>query len=202
MRSDAFLASPSEALRRHRARPELTDEQLALHFSHVLHAASTLNEAAAGDFFGATFATSLSAEDMVITDMIVQHQLEVDFVVLRDCAPRPRTLNFIACIAERYGREFRVVCPSPSDVVWGTRPWITSARREQSQDHADVARHSFDATSGQAIYSPLAEWSSADVWHYLEVNDVPYNALHVLASPLWPQRLLSAESAAVRRPGA
>ena len=27
-------------------------------------------------------------------------------------------------------------------------------------------------------FNPLAEWTSADVWQYIRINEVPYNPLH------------------------
>ncbi len=31
---------------------------------------------------------------------------------------------------------------------------------------------------GRIKFKPLADWSWADVWHYVATNDVPYNPLH------------------------
>jgi phosphoadenosine phosphosulfate reductase len=32
--------------------------------------------------------------------------------------------------------------------------------------------------NGRTKFSPLAEWSNADVWHYVQLHGVPYNPLH------------------------
>ena len=42
--------------------------------------------------------------------------------------------------------------------------------------HAETARERDD--QGRLKLNPLADWSWADVWHYVAVNEVPYNALH------------------------
>ena len=56
--------------------------------------------------------------------------------------------------------------------------WVTGMRREQSPDRADVPLLSYDSTTGRTKFSPLADWSWADVWRYVEIHDVPYNVLH------------------------
>ena len=35
-----------------------------------------------------------------------------------------------------------------------------------------------DLATGKWKFNPLADWSDADVWAYLRINQVPYNALH------------------------
>jgi phosphoadenosine phosphosulfate reductase len=59
----------------------------------------------------------------------------------------------------------------------GRSAWITGLRREQSDARADVSFASID-DNGRTKYSPLADWSQADVWHHVAANDVPYNPLH------------------------
>jgi phosphoadenosine phosphosulfate reductase len=59
----------------------------------------------------------------------------------------------------------------------GKSAWITGLRREQSDGRA-VVPFSETETEGRVKLNPLADWSWADVWHYIQKNDVPYNALH------------------------
>lgn len=59
----------------------------------------------------------------------------------------------------------------------GHEAWITGLRREQSGHRADVPFSEPDE-DGRVKYYPLADWSLADVWHYVQVHDVPYNVLH------------------------
>ena len=61
--------------------------------------------------------------------------------------------------------------------------WITGQRRDQSPTRADVPVFQLDAafsTSGHQLIkiNPLANWTSADVWNYIRMFDVPYNSLH------------------------
>jgi phosphoadenosine phosphosulfate reductase len=55
--------------------------------------------------------------------------------------------------------------------------WVTGLRREQSANRGAVPFSERDAT-GRIKFNPLADWSWGDVWHYIAVNDVPYNPLH------------------------
>lgn len=61
--------------------------------------------------------------------------------------------------------------------------WITGQRRDQSPSRADVPviqlDSSFSSSQHQLIkVNPLANWSSAEVWNYIRMFDVPYNELH------------------------
>src|SRR4029450_8667854 len=56
----------------------------------------------------------------------------------------------------------------------GRSAWITGLRREQSADRAEVEVESIDG-EGRTKLSPLADWTWGDVWHYLQLRDVPYN---------------------------
>jgi len=60
----------------------------------------------------------------------------------------------------------------------GKKAWITGLRREQSVTRTDVPYQEFDAAHGLAKFSPLVDWSEDDVWAYIRMRDVPYNALH------------------------
>ena len=62
--------------------------------------------------------------------------------------------------------------------------WITGQRRDQSPTRSDVPVAETDPGSlgrdGEPMrkYNPLATWSSAQVWEYIHVFEVPYNPLH------------------------
>jgi phosphoadenosine phosphosulfate reductase len=62
--------------------------------------------------------------------------------------------------------------------------WITGQRKDQSPStRASVPVLQEDAAFSTAErrlvkFNPLANWSSADVWRYIRMNDVPYNPLH------------------------
>jgi len=62
-------------------------------------------------------ASSLSAEDMVITDAILRHKLGVEIFTLDTQRLHADTLNVIAAIRERYGYDVRVFRPEPEAVT-------------------------------------------------------------------------------------
>ena len=64
-----------------------------------------------------------------------------------------------------------------SRMLAGRAAWITGLRREQSSNRAEVPFSEPDG-NGRIKLNVLAEWSWADVWHYIAEHEVPFNALH------------------------
>jgi phosphoadenosine phosphosulfate reductase len=158
-----------------------------------------------------TQATSLGAEDMVLTDLIARHRLPITLATLDTGKLHDETLALIPRIEQHYGLKVQVFRPTETAVVQfvakngeramfdsielrkgccalrkleplsrmleGMGAWVTGLRREQSMQRAEVPQYEVEHT-GRVKFSPLAEWSWADVWHYIETHDVPYNALH------------------------
>ncbi len=65
----------------------------------------------------------------------------------------------------------------------GVDAWITGQRRDQSVTRTDVPQQQQDLAFGSEArpltkFNPLAGWSSAQVWHYIRAQQVPYNELH------------------------
>ncbi len=63
------------------------------------------------------------------------------------------------------------------------KAWITGQRRDQTQTRQDLAEveidEAFSREDGALVkFNPLANWSSAQVWDYIEAHDVPFNELH------------------------
>lgn len=62
--------------------------------------------------------------------------------------------------------------------------WITGQRRDQNLDTREALAEvelytAFAGRSGQLVkFNPLANWTSAQVWDYIEAYQVPYNELH------------------------
>lgn len=59
--------------------------------------------------------------------------------------------------------------------------WITGLRRQQSKSRANLQPHEFfTLPSGHMLakLSPLAEWTTRDVWHYTERNSIPLLPLY------------------------
>ena len=60
----------------------------------------------------------------------------------------------------------------------GRKAWITGMRAQQSATRDGLSVHAFDEGNGLEKFNPLADWSEKDVWAYIRLNMVPYNALH------------------------
>jgi phosphoadenosine phosphosulfate reductase len=101
-------------------------------------------------------------------------------------APAEQVLHFVAKngeLAMRQSIELRKACCALrkleplSRALQGRRAWVTGLRREQSGARAEVPFCTVDE-NGRNKYSPLADWSQQDVWHYIATHEVPYNELH------------------------
>ncbi len=172
----------------------------------------TLLQRAARDFQPLVMASSLGAEDMVLTDLIFKHDLPVDIFTLDTGRLPEATQRLMARVQEVYGKPIRVVFPESAAVealvaqngvngfyhsiearlaccavrkvaplkraLAGQKAWLTGLRRDQSPTRATVASEAWDADHGLTKFSPLAEWTRADVWSYLKAQQVPYNPLH------------------------
>ena len=160
---------------------------------------------------GVVQASSLGAEDLVLTDLIARDRLPIAIATLDTGKLHGETLALVDVIRERYGLfveryrpvheavvafvgrngedamkksvDLRKACCALRKVeplgrmLAGRTAWITGLRREQSNDRAAVAFEALDEL-GRAKLSPLADWTWNDVWYYLLVHQVPYNALH------------------------
>ena len=179
--------------------------------SRVAHAVAVLQSAASEHAGRIVQATSLGAEDMVVTDLIARHHLGIAIGTLQTGKLHDETLALIPRIEERYSLAVEVYEPVAESVVHFVRTngekamyesidlrkaccgirkleplsrmladrsaWVTGLRREQSNTRAVVPFSDTD-DKGRVKINPLADWSWADVWHYIQQNDVPYNPLH------------------------
>ncbi len=177
----------------------------------VAHAVAVLQSAAAEHAGRIVQATSLGAEDMVITDLIARHGLPISVATLETGKLHAQTAALIPRIEERYGLAVEVFKPARESVVHfvrahgekamyeslelrkqccairkleplarmlaGGSAWVTGLRREQS-DTRSVVPFSEPDDKGRIKFNPLADWSWADVWHYIATHDVPFNPLH------------------------
>ena len=63
-------------------------------------------------------------------------------------------------------------------VLKGFDAWITGIRRDQSPTRANAKPIEWDDAFQLVKVNPLVTWTSADVWTYIKVYEVPYNKLH------------------------
>lgn len=177
----------------------------------VAHAVAVLQSAATEHAGRIVQATSLGAEDMVITDLIARHALPIAVATLETGQLHAQTVALIPGIEQRYGLAVEVFKPAQESVVHfvkahgdkamyesielrkqccairkleplsrmlaGASAWVTGLRREQSDTRA-VVPFSEPDDKGRIKFNPLADWSWADVWHYIATHDVPFNPLH------------------------
>lgn len=60
----------------------------------------------------------------------------------------------------------------------GKQAWITGLRAQQSTTRTDLPKRQFDEGNGLVKFNPLSDWTEKEVWAYIRLNQVPYNALH------------------------
>lgn len=177
----------------------------------VAHAAAMLQSAAIEHAGRIVQASSLGAEDMVLTDMIARHQLAIAVATLDTGRLHGQTVALIDRAQQHYGLTIERYSPAPQaatvfvkqhghDAMYrsielrraccairkleplkrllhGRDAWITGLRREQSDARGEVPFAESEPGSRTKL-NPLADWSWADVWHYLALHDVPTNPLH------------------------
>jgi thioredoxin-dependent adenylylsulfate APS reductase len=61
----------------------------------------------------------------------------------------------------------------------GLAAWITGLRRDQSSSRATVNKVELDAAHGGLLkLNPLCDWTSAQVWEYIDAHGVPSHRLY------------------------
>ena len=60
----------------------------------------------------------------------------------------------------------------------GQKAWITGMRAQQSATREGLPVQSFDEGNGLEKFNPLSDWTENEVWAYIKLHKVPYNALH------------------------
>jgi len=177
----------------------------------VATALQRLRDAAAAHPGRIVQATSLGAEDMVVTDLIARHALPIDVATLETGALHAETVALISTITRHYGIPVAVFKPQAEAVLQfvhnngdeamfrsldlrkaccgirkmeplarmlaGRSAWVTGLRRAQSSARGEVPFVDTD-DAGRAKLNVLADWSWADVWHYIQLHAVPTNPLH------------------------
>jgi len=78
---------------------------------------------------------------------------------------------------EQYNKMVKVEPMDRALKELGARAWITGLRRQQAKSRAELAFDEDDG-NGRRKISPIADWTWAEVWAYVQKYDVPYNPLH------------------------
>jgi phosphoadenosine phosphosulfate reductase len=155
-----------------------------------------------------TMATAFGPEGCVILSMLARIQPEVYVFNLDTGYQFQETLDLRDRIAARYGilvdlqrpettvEEYEAIHGGP---VYKTDPdrccfdrklavlhrvarnhdaWMSGIRRDQSPHRAKAPIVGWDKKFGLVKISPLANWTSRDVWKRIAAEGVPYNPLH------------------------
>src|SRR5580700_3135695 len=157
--------------------------------------------------------SAFGAEGMVLIDIASRVRQNFRLFTLDTEFLFPETYNLMDQVEQRYCMTIERVYPlfSPEEqerahgpALWQRNPdhccnlrkveplrrklnelqaWITSIRRDQTPDRANVSKIEWDEKFGLVKINPIADWSSRQVWQYVRKHDVPYNALHDLNYP-------------------
>lgn len=194
--------------------PELTDALRAAVGARREAVVALLHAAVAefGDRQQITFANSMGAEDMVLTDIILRESLPIEIFTLDTGRLPPETYELLETLEKTYDTRLKLMFPRTDAVesyvarhginafyqsvelrkacchmrkveplqraLHGKKAWITGMRAQQSTTRAALPVRQFDETHGLEKFNPLYDWSEQEVWGYIRIHGVPYNALH------------------------
>jgi phosphoadenylyl-sulfate reductase (thioredoxin) len=160
-----------------------------------------------------TFATGFGVEGCALIDVIARNSLPIDLFTLDTGLLFPETVALWRRLEERYKVTIRAVRSQRSvaeqaaefgDRLWERAPdlccgmrkvaplknelasfdaWVSAIRRDQTRERSTASVVEWDEKFSLVKVSPLAAWSSADVWSYVRSNDVPFNPLHERGYP-------------------
>jgi phosphoadenosine phosphosulfate reductase len=60
----------------------------------------------------------------------------------------------------------------------GKSAWVTGMRAAQATTRASLPVREFDESNKLEKYNPLSDWTEQEVWAYIRLHNVPFNALH------------------------
>ena len=149
--------------------------------------------------------SSFQSEDVVLVDLIRRIRPDIPVLFLETFHHFAQTLTYRDDIAERWKLNLVVLrAPEPSVGLWRTSTddccarhkvgplfgalegydtWFTGLRREQSPSRANLQHvEPFTLESGKALrkISPLADWTTREVWMYAKAHDIPLLPLYEL----------------------
>jgi phosphoadenosine phosphosulfate reductase len=152
-------------------------------------------------------ACSFQKEASVIMDMLLKIEPSARFFTLDTDLLFEETYETKRQLEERFGIEvdvYRGMSLADQAAVhgpelWKTNPdaccgirkvtplkraladvdcWVAGLRRAQSESRRFSSKLAFDERHGLWKANPLADWTEAQVWAYIDRYDLPYNKLH------------------------
>ena len=149
--------------------------------------------------------SSFQAEDVVVVHMLRKVRRDIPVLFLETFHHFPATLQYRDDLAARWGLNLvNLKAPEPEVGLWRTSTdaccakhkvgplfaalagydlWFTGLRRQQSASRANLNEiEAFHLPGGQEItkVSPLAHWSTKEVWAYAKAHDIPLLPLYEL----------------------
>jgi phosphoadenosine phosphosulfate reductase len=147
--------------------------------------------------------SSFQAEDVVVVHMLRDRRPGIPVLFLDTFHHFAETLAYRDDLAKRWNLNLvNLRAPEPSVGLWQTSTndccarhkvgplfgaleghdvWFTGLRREQSPSRAQLAEvEEFRLPSGKALskVSPLARWTTKDVWDYAKAHGIPLLPLY------------------------
>lgn len=212
MSSEVSLLRP--AANNPATRPVLTDTLVANVNEKSSAVLALLKNAIAefGNNHEITFASSMGAEDMVLTDIILRQQLPIEIFSLDTGRLPVETYNLMAEVEKTYNTKLKIFFPRSDTVenyvrnnginafyesvdlrkacchmrkveplgraLKGKKAWVTGMRAAQAPTRTSLPVREFDTGNKLEKFNPLSTWGEAEVWAYIRLHGVPYNALH------------------------
>jgi len=159
------------------------------------------------------FTTAFGAAGCVLVAMIAERRLPIDIATLDTGLLFPETYALWRRLEARYGVTIRAITPEQTVTeqanaygprLWERAPdlccelrkvrplaralagrdaWVTSIRRDETQDRASAAPVETDARFGVVKINPLLTWTAKDVWRFVREHGVPTSPLHARGYP-------------------
>jgi phosphoadenosine phosphosulfate reductase len=150
----------------------------------------------------AAVTSSFQAECVVLVHLIRRVRPHIPVLFLDTAHHFPDTLSYRDRIATEWGLNLVTLAPAPAIGLWRDSTeaccahhkvgplfaaldaydtWFTGLRREQSRSRTELpAIAPFASPSGRTLrkVSPLAEWTTRDVWAYARANEIPLLPLY------------------------
>ena len=149
--------------------------------------------------------SSFQSEDVVLVDLIRRVRPDMPVLFLETFHHFPQTLTYRDEMAARWNLNLtNLRAPEPEVGLWKTSTddccarhkvgplfgalegydtWFTGLRRDQSPSRANLQTiEPFTLKSGKHLrkVSPLAAWTTKDVWMYAKAHDIPLLPLYEL----------------------
>jgi phosphoadenosine phosphosulfate reductase len=157
--------------------------------------------------------SAFGAEGMVLIDLASRVQKDFRLFTIDTEFLFPETYALMDRIEQRYGiaveKVYSMRSPEEQErthgaALWSRDPdrccnlrkveplrrklneleaWITSIRRDQTAARAGASKIEWDEKFGLVKVNPIVDWTSKQVWRYIQQHGVPYNSLHDQSYP-------------------